>query len=55
MKYKIIFESGVTETIHVGSLELNTVLDNVVVKDENGEKMNNYFLNIEHISAIIPQ
>lgn len=55
MKYKIIFESGITETIEVGSLELNEVLDSVEVKDEDGQKIDNFFLNIEHISAIIPQ
>lgn len=55
MEYKIIFESGITETINVGGLVLNEVLDNVEVRNEDGEKIDNFYLNIEHISAIIPQ
>lgn len=55
MKYKIIFESGITETIDVGGLVLNNVLENVEVQDEDGKKIDNFYLNIDHISAIIPQ
>lgn len=53
--FKVIFENGVTETFEAGSIELNDVLDKVEVKDENGKEMEHYYLNIEHISAIIPQ
>lgn len=53
--YKIIFESGVTEEITVGSIELNDVLDKVVVKDDEGNQMEEVYLNFEDISAIIPQ
>ncbi|WP_176466241.1 hypothetical protein [Aliifodinibius salipaludis] len=53
--YKIIFESGVTEEITVGSIELNDVLDKVEVKDDEGKEMEQVYLNFEDISAIIPQ
>lgn len=53
--YKIIFESGVTEEITVGSIELNDVLDKVEVKDDEGKEMEDIYLNFEDISAIIPQ
>lgn len=53
--FKIIFESGVTETIEAKSIELNDVLDTIEVKDEKGKPMEEFYLNIEHISAIIPQ
>lgn len=55
MTYKIVFESGVTETIDVGEIELNDVLDKVEVKDKNGKALEEYFLNLDHISAILPQ
>lgn len=55
MTYKIIFESGVTETIEAESIELNDVLDKVEVKGEDGEELEEIYLNFEHISAIIPQ
>lgn len=53
--FKIVFESGVTETLEAGEIELNDVLDKVIVKDDSGKEMDNYYLNFEHISAIIPQ
>lgn len=55
MTYKIIFESGVTETIEAASIELNNVLDKVEVKGEDGEEIDEVYLNFNHISAIIPQ
>jgi hypothetical protein len=53
--YKIIFESGVTEKITAGSIELNDVLDKVEVKDDDGNEIDGVYLNFEDISAIIPQ
>lgn len=53
--YKVIFESGVTVDITVGSIELNDVLDKVEVKDGDGKEMEELYLNFEDISAIIPQ
>lgn len=53
--FKIVFESGVTETLEAGEIELNDVLDKVIVKDDNGKEMDKYYLNFDHISAIIPQ
>lgn len=53
--FKIVFESGVTETIEAGSIELNDVLNKVIVKDGNGKKMEEFYLNFEHISAVIPK
>lgn len=53
--YKIIFESGVTIEITAGAIEPNDVLDKVVVKDDNGNEMDEIYLNFEDISAIIPQ
>lgn len=53
--FKIVFESGVTETIEAGSIELNDVLNKVIVKDDNGKKMEEFYLNFEHISAVIPK
>lgn len=55
MTYKIIFESGIAETIEAESIELNDVLDKVEVRGEDGEKLEEVYLNFEHISAIIPQ
>lgn len=55
MTYKIIFESGVTETIEAASIELNDVLDKVEVKGEGGEEVEEIYLNFNDISAIIPQ
>lgn len=54
-EYKIIFESGVEATIEAESIKLNDVLDKVEVLDEEGEEMEDYYLNFKHISAIIPQ
>ena len=54
-EYKIIFESGVIETIEAESIKLNDVLDKVEVKGEDGEELDEYYLSFEHISAIIPQ
>ena len=55
MRYKIIFESGVTETIEAGSIELNDVLDKVEIKGKDGKEMDEIYLNFDHISGIIPQ
>lgn len=55
MTYKIIFESGVTETLEAESIELNDVLDKVEVKGKNGKERGEVYLNFEHISAVIPQ
>jgi len=53
--FKIILKNGVTETIEAGHIELNDVLEKVEVKDDKGKVMEQYYFNIEHISAIIPQ
>lgn len=53
--FKIIFESGATETIRAESIELNEVLENVAVKGEDGKEIDEYYLDLESISAIIPQ
>ncbi|HKL18191.1 MAG TPA: hypothetical protein VJ905_04455 [Halalkalibaculum sp.] len=53
--FKVVFESGVTETIKAGKIELNDVLDKVVVEDDQGKEMKQHYLNFEHISAVIPQ
>lgn len=55
MTYKIIFESGVTDTIQAGSIELNDVLDKVIVKDNDGKEIEEVYLKFEDISGIIPQ
>lgn len=36
--FKVVFESGVIETIEAGSIEMNDVLDKVVVKDGSGKE-----------------
>lgn len=54
-EYKIVFESGVTEIVEAESIELNDVLDNVEVKGPDGEEFEEIYLNLDHISAIIPQ
>lgn len=54
-EYKIIFESGVTAIIEAESIEPNDVLDKVEVKGEDGQEMEEVYLNFDHISAIIPQ
>jgi hypothetical protein len=53
--FKIVFESGVTETFEAGKIELNDVLDKVEIKDDNGKEMEDFYLNFDHISAVIPQ
>jgi len=53
--YNIIFENGHTVTIEAASIEMNEVLDKVEVKDQDGNEIEEIFLNIDHISAIIPQ
>jgi len=53
--FKIILKNGVTETIEAGHIELNDVLEKVEVKDDKGKVMEQYYFNIDHISAIIPQ
>ncbi len=53
--FKIIFESGVTETIEAESIELNDVLDKVNVIGPGGEELEEYYLDLQAISAVIPQ
>lgn len=53
--YKIIFESGVKETIEAHSIELNEVLEKVEILDEDGNEREEIYLNLENISGIIPQ
>jgi len=53
--YKIIFDSGESEIIEVGSLRCNEHIGKIEVKDENGEIIEEYYLNFDHIAAIIPQ
>ncbi|NGP89210.1 hypothetical protein [Fodinibius halophilus] len=55
MEYKIIFESGVTETIEAESIKPNDVLDKVEIIGEDGKELEEVYLNFDHISAIIPQ
>lgn len=54
-EYKIIFESGVTTTIEAESINPNDVLDKVEIKGADDKELEEYYLNFEHISAIIPQ
>ncbi len=53
--YKIVFESGVTDTVEAESIEVNDVLDKVLVKGSDGKEREEVYLNFEHISGIIPQ
>lgn len=53
--YKIIFESGVTTTIEAESIKPNEVLDKIEIKGEDGEELEEVYLNFDHISAIVPQ
>ncbi|MEL7833634.1 hypothetical protein [Fodinibius sp. Rm-B-1B1-1] len=53
--YKIIFQSGVTTDIEAGSIELNDVLDKVKVQDDDGQEIDEMYLDFDDISAIIPQ
>jgi hypothetical protein len=54
-EYKIVFKSGVTETVKAESIELNDVLDKVDIKGPDGKEIEELYLNLDHISAIIPQ
>ena len=54
-EYKIIFESGVVETVEAESIKPNDVLDKVEVIGKKGEELEEVYLNFDHISAIIPQ
>lgn len=54
-KYKLIFESGVTETIEVGSLEMNRHIGKIEVKNKNGEDIEIFYLDFDQLAAIIPQ
>ena len=54
-EYKLIFESGVTETITVGDLEINEHIGRIDIEDEEGNKLDDYYLDLEDISAIIPK
>lgn len=53
--YKIIFQSGVKETIEAHSIELNEVLEKVEILGEDGEEIEEMYLSLENISGIIPQ
>lgn len=54
-EYKIVFESGVTETVETGSIEVNDVLEKVVCEDDDGKEIEDFYLKLEHVSAVIPQ
>ncbi len=54
-EYKIIFESGVVEKIKAGSIEYNSHIGRIDINDENGEEMEEVYLDFEQITAIIPQ
>ncbi|MDR8391996.1 hypothetical protein NC796_12635 [Aliifodinibius sp. S!AR15-10] len=53
-RYKIIFDSGVTEEIEVGSLSYNDHIGRIEINDDDGEEMEEYYLDFEQITAIIP-
>ncbi|MFH5830996.1 hypothetical protein [Halalkalibaculum sp. DA384] len=53
--YKIIFDSGVTERVEVGSIEYNDHIGRIEINDENGDEMEQFYLDFEQIAAIIPQ
>lgn len=53
--YKIVFDSGETEIIEVGSLRCNEHIGKIEIKDENGQELEQYYLNFDQIAAIIPQ
>lgn len=54
-EYKIIFKSGVSETITVGALEINEHIGRIDIRDEEGNELEEYYLDLEDISAIIPK
>lgn len=54
-KYKIIFDSGVTELIEVGSIEFNDHIGRIEINDEEGEELDEFYLDFEQIAAIIPK
>ncbi len=54
-EYKIIFDSGVTEHIQAVSIEFNDHIGRIEVKDEEGEQVDELYLDFDHITAIIPQ
>lgn len=54
-EYKIIFESGVSETITVGDIEINEHIGRIDIRDEEGNELDDYYMDLEDISAIIPK
>lgn len=54
-RYKIIFDSGETEIIEGGSIDFNAHIGKIEVKDEEGDEIEELYLDFEHIAAIIPQ
>ena len=54
-EYKIIFENGVTENIKAGSINYNDHIGRIEVNDEDGEEVDEVYLDFEQIVAIIPQ
>ncbi|MDX1639651.1 MAG: hypothetical protein R3281_16930 [Balneolaceae bacterium] len=53
-RYKIIFDNGVTEQINAGSIEFNDHIGRIEVLDEEGEEIEELYLDFEQITAIIP-
>lgn len=54
-EYKIIFDNGVVETIKAGSIEYNSHIGRIEINDEDGEEMEEIYIDFEQITAIIPQ
>jgi len=48
-------KSGVSETITVGALEINEHIGRIDIRDEEGNELEEYYLDLEDISAIIPK
>lgn len=54
-EYKIIFENGVVEIIEAASIEFNSHIGQIEVKDENGDEFEELYMDFEQITAILPQ
>lgn len=53
--YKVIFQNGVVEEIEAGSIEFNSHIGRIEIKDEEGEEIEEFYLDFEQITAIIPR
>ena len=54
-EYKIIFDNGVVEMIKADSIEYISHIGRIEVNDENGEEIEEVYIDFEQITAIIPQ